>query len=94
MAKKLMLTSENIDMINGILETFGYESTLRIMNGNQYGTLSKNENSLYVRLSYSTFEGFFVSVTGNWLYSSESITEYTKELQVVDRLFSMIEANI
>lgn len=92
MMRKLFVSAKNVDMVNGILESFGYESDLRVVNGRQYGGIAVNGQ--HARLTYGTFEGFYVTVSGTWLNSSEGIQEYLKELREVDRVISMLEANI
>lgn len=93
MDKKLIVTPENVEMVNGILKNFGYESDIRFTaSGHQFGNVQ--QKGTHANLRYNESNGFYLSVSGKWLNTSEGIQEYLKELREADRLISMLEANI
>ena len=92
MTEKMFVTSENVEMVNGILKSFGIESTLRFMNGGEYGSIGYN--GTHARLSYDGHNGFYVSVSGSWLHDSKSVKEYVTELSNLEQLMKTLEINI
>lgn len=93
MAKKLILTPGNVEMVNAILESFGYTSTLRFVNRVQFGTIDQQQD-MSLRVSYSKSNGMYLHLSGKWMTDSASIEQYARELKTASRMFSMLEANM